>query len=294
MLDVGSGYGSFVLVARDAGIDASGVELARSSRLRAQAAGYAPPRYDADDVYRSGDAHTLPFDDATFDVVTFWNVIEHVPRAELAIAEAAGVLRPGGGVIILAPNYATFRREAHYQVLWPPLMPKPLGRLAAVDGRLVPYAALAERYGQPLPERPLLLEGAVSGAPLALLVDDVEGEQEVMVRPGDHHDHHRATGCSKGWRSSPPASRWGCSRRRRWPAAEASLAAAVGPRPTIAAARTRVLLVEDSPATREIERRLLEDAGFEVTAAPDAEEALARLGEASTSTAWWWTSRCRG
>jgi CheY-like chemotaxis protein len=42
-----------------------------------------------------------------------------------------------------------------------------------------------------------------------------------------------------------------------------------------------VLLVEDSPATREMERRLLEDAGFEVTAAADAAEALARLAEAS-------------
>ncbi len=151
-------------------------------------------------------------------------------------------------------------------------------RLAAVDGRLVPYAALAERYGQPLPERPLLLEGSVSGAPLALLVDDVEGEQEVMVRPVTTTvaSDRLLEGVALLASGEPVGVLSPTALARR----EASLAAA-GPRPTIAAARTRVLLVEDSPATREMERRLLEDAGFEVTAAPDAEEALARLGEAS-------------
>ncbi len=42
-----------------------------------------------------------------------------------------------------------------------------------------------------------------------------------------------------------------------------------------------MLLVDDSLVTREMERRLLEDAGFEVEAAGDAEEALSRLGEES-------------
>jgi two-component system, chemotaxis family, sensor histidine kinase and response regulator WspE len=43
----------------------------------------------------------------------------------------------------------------------------------------------------------------------------------------------------------------------------------------------RVLLVDDSLVTREMERRLLEDAGFEVAAVGDADEALSRLGEES-------------
>jgi CheY-like chemotaxis protein len=38
-------------------------------------------------------------------------------------------------------------------------------------------------------------------------------------------------------------------------------------------------LVEDSLVTREMERRLLEDAGFEVTGAADADEGLSYLGE---------------
>jgi SAM-dependent methyltransferase len=128
LLDVGSGYGSFVLVARAAGIDAHGVELApyevRFARERLAA---ERPSDDAEDVYRDGDAHTLPFPDATFEAVTFWNVLEHVPDASRAIAEAARVLRPGGVLALIAPNYAALRREAHYGLWWPPLMPKRLG-----------------------------------------------------------------------------------------------------------------------------------------------------------------------
>ena len=44
--------------------------------------------------------------------------------------------------------------------------------------------------------------------------------------------------------------------------------------------KLRVLLVDDSLVTREMERRLLDDAGFDVVAAADAAEALRELTEA--------------
>ncbi len=44
--------------------------------------------------------------------------------------------------------------------------------------------------------------------------------------------------------------------------------------------RLRILLVDDSPVTREMERRLLEDAGLFVEAVSDAASALARLAQA--------------
>ena len=43
----------------------------------------------------------------------------------------------------------------------------------------------------------------------------------------------------------------------------------------------RILLVDDSLVTREMERRLLEDAGFDVAPAGDAQEALSLLSERS-------------
>ncbi|HEV8631295.1 MAG TPA: response regulator, partial [Thermoanaerobaculia bacterium] len=61
------------------------------------------------------------------------------------------------------------------------------------------------------------------------------------------------------------------------PTGEVPAVVAVGSR----APRLRVLLVEDSLVTREMERRLLEDEGFDVVAVPGAQEALQALGEHS-------------
>jgi hypothetical protein len=58
--------------------------------------------------------------------VCLWNVLEHVADTKGVLQEAARVLRPGWAVMILAPNYAAFRSEAHYHVPWPPLLPRPL------------------------------------------------------------------------------------------------------------------------------------------------------------------------
>jgi MPBQ/MSBQ methyltransferase len=125
VLDVGSGYGSFVLLARSAGFEARGVEpadfeLGRARRRLAR----ERPDDDPDEVYVRGSALELPFETSSFDVLTLWNVLEHVPDYRRALLEATRVLRPGGGLFLIAPNYAAFRREAHYHVPWPPLLPK--------------------------------------------------------------------------------------------------------------------------------------------------------------------------
>jgi SAM-dependent methyltransferase len=45
---------------------------------------------------RAGDAHALPFDDGSFDAVTFGFCLHHIPDPERALAEARRVLRRGG------------------------------------------------------------------------------------------------------------------------------------------------------------------------------------------------------
>lgn len=125
LLDVGCGYGALVLAARERGIDAGGIELApfevdfACTRLQKER-----PQDDAEQVYGLGNALKLPFADETFDIVTSMNVLEHVPDYRLAIAEAVRVLKRGGILYVVAPNYAAFRREAHYQVPWLPFFPK--------------------------------------------------------------------------------------------------------------------------------------------------------------------------
>ncbi len=47
-------------------------------------------------VYTMGDALDLPYPAASFDVVVLFDLLEHVPDVDKAVAEVARVLRPGG------------------------------------------------------------------------------------------------------------------------------------------------------------------------------------------------------
>ena len=135
LLDIGSGYGAFVLACRNQGIDATGFELAPfevdiSRRRLAR----TEPIADGSAVFRNGDGGRLPFADGSFQIVTLLNVLEHVPDYRAVLAEAARVLRPGGRLFVVCPNYAAMRKEAHYHVPWLPLFPR---RLAAAYLRLL-------------------------------------------------------------------------------------------------------------------------------------------------------------
>ncbi|HXU45524.1 MAG TPA: response regulator [Thermoanaerobaculia bacterium] len=148
--------------------------------------------------------------------------------------------------------------------------------LARVEDRLVGFVPLGRLAGREESEGRMLVEGMVSGQPFAVAVDDVLGEEEVLVRPlaraaaADRLIEGAALLAS----GEPigilaPAALAERSFRKQ----------AIAPRVASAIRRVRVLLVDDSLVTREMERRLLEDAGFEVRAVADAPEALSRLGE---------------
>ncbi len=51
-----------------------------------------------------GDATALPFPDNSFDAVTMFDVLEHIPDHEKAISEALRVLRPEGFLLVSTPN----------------------------------------------------------------------------------------------------------------------------------------------------------------------------------------------
>ncbi len=50
------------------------------------------------------DATHLPFPTASFDAVTIFDVLEHVPQDDVAASEALRVLRPGGFLVVTSPN----------------------------------------------------------------------------------------------------------------------------------------------------------------------------------------------
>jgi MPBQ/MSBQ methyltransferase len=127
LLDVGCGYGAFVLASRAHGLDAQGFELAPFEvAVARRRLARVEPGTDPIGVFHQGHAGRLPFADGQFDAVTLFNVLEHVQDYRPVLMEAFRVLRPGGRMYVICPNYAAIRQEAHYHVPWPPLLPRGL------------------------------------------------------------------------------------------------------------------------------------------------------------------------
>jgi SAM-dependent methyltransferase len=93
LLDLGAAYGFAVAEARRLGWRAVGLEISPAAARRAAETIRAA-------VVAVGDAHLVPFADDCFDVVTLWDVLEHLPEPHAAMAELARVLRPGGRLVL--------------------------------------------------------------------------------------------------------------------------------------------------------------------------------------------------
>jgi len=98
-LDVGCAMGSMLEEAKAAGWDPAGVETSEfAARYAAEHTGCP--------VY-AGTLQKAAFPSESFDVVTLMDVIEHVPYPVDLMGEIYRVLRPGGVVFIVTPNFAS-------------------------------------------------------------------------------------------------------------------------------------------------------------------------------------------
>lgn len=95
LLDVGCGIGNFLDWARGKGIDASGTELDADALAAARERGLSV--WDAEELPN----HLAP---GSVDVLTLWDVIEHVPDPRAFLASFLGYLRPGGLVVLETPD----------------------------------------------------------------------------------------------------------------------------------------------------------------------------------------------
>ena len=129
LLEIGAGFGVFVAEACRHGADAVGVEPAdRDVNAALPIAHAVLDAYGlAADRIRAGVGEALPFPDGSFDLVYSANALEHTRDPVRVVAEAARVLRPGGIMQIVVPNYRSLY-EGHYGIGWIPGMSKAAAR----------------------------------------------------------------------------------------------------------------------------------------------------------------------
>ena len=95
ILDVGCGIGTYVRRFREFSEDVHGLDVDPG---RVEQASKTLPNITL------GFGEHLPYSDQRFDVVFLNEVIEHVDNDRSTVAECIRVLRPGGHVVIYAPN----------------------------------------------------------------------------------------------------------------------------------------------------------------------------------------------
>ena len=103
ILDIGCGIGTYVRHFREFSDDVHGVDV-ESERV-AEASETLPN-------IRLAPAESLPYEDGFFDLTFLNEVIEHVDDDRRSIREAVRVTKPGGCVVVFAPN-RLFPFETH-------------------------------------------------------------------------------------------------------------------------------------------------------------------------------------
>jgi SAM-dependent methyltransferase len=193
-LDVGSAAGFCLAVLRERGFDAYGVELS------ADIASYAIEELGFDTVH-VGTLDTAPFPDASFDLVTMWDVLEHVVDPLELLSEARRKLTQDGLLVIetqdidsrfarlLGRSWQHYKHPEHILHFTPGSLERLLARAGfrleqvthRYGGKYVPLSFVAERAGRVHPILSRLL------APLAdsdtSLYLNPRDEMIVLARP---------------------------------------------------------------------------------------------------------------
>jgi SAM-dependent methyltransferase len=145
IFEAGCGTGSFVIPALDRGHDAYGVDNdpSRLAVANAKVSAYAlPPEWT--ERMRLCDAMDTGFEANRFDVVLGHQFIEHVPDPAGIASELLRITKPGGFIVLYAPDYrAPF--EAHYEIPWPPFAARWMLE-AWLDAFERPYGGLAQIF----------------------------------------------------------------------------------------------------------------------------------------------------
>ncbi|HLJ68819.1 MAG TPA: class I SAM-dependent methyltransferase [Chloroflexota bacterium] len=163
LLDIGAGIGTFLALARDrAHWSVCGTEVSLSAVQEAR------ERYGLS--LRVGQVEEIGFSAGTFDLVTLWHVLEHVPSPRTLLRTCHDVLVPGGTLVVAVPNDSTVR-----------------ARVSSVRGRMMGKGAppTAVRYPLLQPGREVHLSYFTEGVLRRLLAS--EGFETRLATVDDHY-----------------------------------------------------------------------------------------------------------
>lgn len=105
ILDIGAGTGDFLSVAKNNGWKTVGVEPSEKAKNIAINKGV------------SFVTDTKELASHSFDVITMWHVLEHVPNLEEQIKELKRLLKPSGSLIVAVPNHKSYDAQ-YYNAYW--------------------------------------------------------------------------------------------------------------------------------------------------------------------------------
>jgi len=105
ILDIGAGTGDFLLTAKNDGWKTVGVEPSERAKNIAKQKGI------------SFVEEISELENNSFDVITMWHVLEHVPNLEFQIQELKRLLKPTGTLIIAVPNFKSYDAK-YYNEFW--------------------------------------------------------------------------------------------------------------------------------------------------------------------------------
>ena len=105
ILDFGCNVGGFLKVAQDSGWDVYGIEINSSAAKKAM------ERLSSTKKIYCGDIDNLYIPPNSFDVITMWDVIEHLQNPNKVLQFCKTLLKDNGIIVIDAPNSDSFEFE---------------------------------------------------------------------------------------------------------------------------------------------------------------------------------------
>lgn len=114
LLDVGAATGYFLAIAKSRGWEVAGVEISDHAAALGRAKGFN---------IQTGILENLNLQEQSFDVITLFDVVEHLRDPKATLLEAGRLLKPGGLLVVTTPDSGSVWARvlrSHWHLVVPP------------------------------------------------------------------------------------------------------------------------------------------------------------------------------